>query len=109
MDTLPLPNQHLQQNDILLYQRNTAQLLNDNSPYLIEIFKIWQAKFQPELFNGLEVYGHSGNAPGYAAACLYLPDYGICMGFTDNTEEGNAMTTIFDLLSVITSHLEEIP
>lgn len=65
------------------------------------------AKFQPQLFNGLEVYGYSGNAPGYAAACLYLLDYGICMGFTDNTEEGNAMMTIADLLSIITSHLEE--
>jgi len=65
-------------------------------------------KFNPQLFNGLEAYGHSGNAPGYAAASIYLPDYEVCIGFMDNTEEGESVgMSITNLLNVITSHLED--
>ena len=63
-------------------------------------------RFEPSLFNGLEVWGHSGNAPGYAAASLYLPQYDVCIGFLDNTEEGNGMYTLMDLMAVITAHLD---
>jgi D-alanyl-D-alanine carboxypeptidase len=63
-------------------------------------------RFTPELFNGLEVWGHSGNAPGYAAGSFYLPDYGVSIGIATNTEEGEAMHTINDLLSIITSNVE---
>lgn len=45
----------------------------------------------PELFNGLTIYGHSGDAPGYAAGSLYLADYNVCLGIADNAEEGDAM------------------
>jgi D-alanyl-D-alanine carboxypeptidase len=98
----------------VLSQQSLDQMLTFHSPCTGEEFfsagyGLGAAKFQPNLFNGLEVYGHTGNAPGYAAACLYLPDYGVCIGFTDNTEEGNAMSTIADLMNVITSHLEETP
>jgi CubicO group peptidase (beta-lactamase class C family) len=34
--------------------------------------------FNPDLFNGLTIYGHSGDAPGYAAASMYLADYNVC-------------------------------
>ncbi len=64
------------------------------------------AKFNPQLFNGLEAYGHGGNAPGYAAGSVYLPDYDVSIGLMDNTEEGEAMAlSIAGLISVITSHL----
>jgi len=63
-------------------------------------------RFEPDIFNGLEIWGHSGDAPGYAAASLYLPDYDVFIGIATNTEEGEAMGTLNDLLSIITSHIE---
>jgi D-alanyl-D-alanine carboxypeptidase len=63
-------------------------------------------KFNPELFNGLEAIGHAGDAPGYAAASIYLPEYKVCIGIMDNTEEGNAMYCLTDLIRVITNYLE---
>ena len=63
-------------------------------------------KFNPELFNGLEVWGHSGNAPGYAAACFYLPDYDVSLSMMVNTDAGETMSTIFDLLPILTTNLE---
>lgn len=62
--------------------------------------------FSPELFNNLTVWGHGGNPLGYAAGCLYLPDYGVCIGIADNTEEGETMPVINDILRVITNHLD---
>jgi D-alanyl-D-alanine carboxypeptidase len=61
--------------------------------------------FNPELFNNLTVYGHGGNPIGYAAACLYLPDYSVCIGILDNTEEGETMPIINDILEIVTRHV----
>ena len=62
-------------------------------------------KFNPQFMNGLEAYGHSGNAPGYAAACIFIPELEICIGFLDNTEEGEAIGAgISSLLDVIIAH-----
>ena len=63
--------------------------------------------FSPELFNNLTVYGHGGNPVGYAAGCLYLPDYGVCIGILDNTEEGETMPVLNDILEIITRHVEQ--
>jgi hypothetical protein len=58
--------------------------------------------------NGLFATGHSGNAPGYAAASIYLPDYDVCIGLVDNTEEGESVAvSIAGVLTAITSHLEK--
>ncbi len=62
--------------------------------------------FSPELFNNLTVWGHGGNPVGYAAGCLYLPDYGVCLAILDNTEEGETMPVINDILRIITDHLD---
>jgi D-alanyl-D-alanine carboxypeptidase len=61
--------------------------------------------FNPDLFNGLTIYGHSGNPMGYAAGGLYLADYGVCLAILDNTEEGNTMPVINELLTIITMHV----
>ncbi|MBL7074698.1 beta-lactamase family protein [candidate division KSB1 bacterium] len=107
-------SQALFHNLSVLSQQSLDQMLTFHSPctgeeFICAGYGLGAVKYQPELFNGLEAYGHSGNAPGYAAACLYLPDYDVCFGFTDNTEEGDAVLTVADLLSIITSHLEETP
>ena len=73
---------------------------------LAEGYGLGVAKFNPELFNGLEIWGHSGNAPGYAAACFYLPEYGVSIGMMVNTDAGEAMATIFDFLTIIKTHFE---
>ncbi len=57
--------------------------------------------FSAELFNNLKVWGHGGDALGYAAACGYLPDYNICFAIMDNTQVGESMFVINDLLSII--------
>ena len=57
--------------------------------------------FNPGLFNGLRIWGHSGNAPGYAAGCFYLPEYQISIGILVNTEDGETMYSINDILSII--------
>jgi CubicO group peptidase (beta-lactamase class C family) len=61
--------------------------------------------FSPELFNNLTAYGHGGNPPGYAAGCFYLPDYDVCIGILDNTEEGETMPVINDILEIVTRHV----
>lgn len=96
----------------VLSQQSLDQMLTFHSPCTGEEsvsagYGLGVVKFNPQLFNGLEAYGHSGNAPGYAAASIYLPDYDVCVGFMDNTEEGDAMLTIADLLDIITSHLDQ--
>lgn len=87
------------------------QMLVFHSPctgeeYQVAGYGLGVVKFNPDLFNGLNAIGHSGNAPGYAAASIYLPDYDVCIGFMDNTEEGNAVWTIIDLINIIMNHLE---
>jgi D-alanyl-D-alanine carboxypeptidase len=95
----------------VLGEQYLDQMLTFHSPctgeeYMVEGYGLGAVKFNPDLFNGLNAIGHSGNAPGYAAACVYLPDYEVCIGFMDNTEEGNAMWTLFDLVDIITDYLE---
>jgi CubicO group peptidase (beta-lactamase class C family) len=94
----------------VLSEQSLDQMLAFHSPTpgepLVAGYGLGVVRFSPELFNGLEVWGHSGNAPGYAAGCLFLPDYGVSIGIMVNTEAGEAMPTLFDLLNVITSHLD---
>jgi len=56
---------------------------------------------------GLKVWGHSGNAPGYAAAMLYLVDYDVVVSLGDNTEEGDAVGPVIRrIFPVIVEHME---
>jgi uncharacterized protein (TIGR02145 family) len=65
-------------------------------------------KFNSQLLYGLEAYGHGGHGPGYAAGCIYLPDYEVCIGIMDNTDGGECIgTSVTKLIKVIISHLEE--
>jgi hypothetical protein len=72
---------------------------------LIAGYGLGVVRFSPDLFNSLEIWGHSGNAPGYAAACLYLPEYDVSIGIMVNTEAGEAIVTINDLLNILTEEL----
>jgi D-alanyl-D-alanine carboxypeptidase len=74
---------------------------------LLAGYGLGAVRFNPELFNDLEVWGMGGNAPGYAAGSFYLPDYGVSLGFADNTEEGDAMGTLDDLMSILMRNVED--
>jgi len=74
---------------------------------LVAGYGLGLAHFNPDLFNGLTIYGHSGDAPGYAAGSLYLADYNVCLGIADNTQDGDNMWVINDLLAIITEHLDK--
>lgn len=90
-------------------QNSYNQMLSFHSPCptepMVAGYGLGVVHFEPTLFNGLEVWGHSGDAPGFAAASLYLPQYDVCIGFLTNTEEGEAMYSLIDLLSVITTRM----
>lgn len=95
----------------LLSERSLDQMLTFHTPIsdeepLVAGYGLGVVRFSPELFNEMEIWGHSGNAPGYAAASLFLPDYGVSIGIMVNTEEGEALRTVNDLLNIITSQLD---
>jgi len=96
---------------VVLSEDSLARMLDFHSPCpgepIVAGYGLGAISYAPEVFNGLTVWGHSGNAPGYAAASLYLPDYGICVGFMDNTERGDAMPALVELLTKVTTWLDE--
>jgi D-alanyl-D-alanine carboxypeptidase len=61
--------------------------------------------FNPIFFSGQKVWGHGGNAPGYAAGMLYLVDHDAIVAVMDNTEEGDGMGTLNSIIPVVVSHL----
>jgi len=95
---------------VVISQSNLNQMLTFHSPCpgeeLVDGYGLGVTKFSLELFNGLQVWGHGGNALGYAAGCFYLPDYDVSLAIMDNTEEGETMWVINDLLDIVTTHLE---
>ena len=100
----------------LFHERNVVnqisfnEMMNFYSPCpdepMVAGYGLGVGDFEPSLFNNLEIWGHGGNAPGYAAACFYLPAYGVSIGIMDNTENGDGMSMINDFLTVITDHLD---
>ncbi|MEJ2545999.1 MAG: serine hydrolase [Calditrichaceae bacterium] len=99
----------------VLSQSYLDQMLDFHSPCTGEEdmcagYGLGAVLFNPQLFNGITAYGHSGNAPGYAAASIYLPDYGVCIGLMDNTEEGESVAmSLINIINVITEEVEDIP
>lgn len=71
---------------------------------LVDGYGLGVVRFSPDLFNGLEIWGHGGHAPGYAAGMMYLPENKATVVIMDNTADGKAMFTINNLLSVITAN-----
>lgn len=106
---------------VLFYDRSVLsqpildQMLTFHSPCtgeedLCAGYGLGVTKFQPALVNDLVAWGHGGDGFGYASICLYLPDYGVSIGIMENIEGTEAMPSVLSsFLSIITSHLEEIP
>jgi D-alanyl-D-alanine carboxypeptidase len=96
----------------VISQNLLDQMLTFHSPCTGEEFVcagygLGTLMFNPQMVNGVLAYGHGGNAPGYAAICLYLPDYQVCIGIMDNTEAGEVIgSCTHKLIEVITSYFE---
>ncbi len=66
--------------------------------------------FNPELFDGALVIGHSGGALFYGAVSLYLPDYGVTIGAAQNFDNDDTFGSILaQVVSLITTELEPAP
>ncbi len=87
-----------------------AMMLHETTPEepLAEGYGLGIAKFSEAFFNGVNLWGHSGNAAGYAAGCFYLPEYGASLAILTNTHDGEPMPTVFDLLSILTENLDPL-
>ncbi len=98
---------HALYHDRTVLDRASFDAMTDFRPVAMEDepllagYGLGAVRFAPELVSGLEVWGHGGNAPGYSAGAFYLVDYGISMGFADNTEHGLAIPLIDDMLGLI--------
>jgi uncharacterized protein (TIGR02145 family) len=98
-------------NKTVISQTSLDQMLAFHSPCTGEEimcagYGLGVVKFNPQIFNGVQAYGHGGNAIGYGAGCIYMPNYGVCIGLMDNTEEGEAIPmSISNLVNVITNYL----
>jgi len=90
--------------DEALGQMLTFGPTTPDEPLLVG-YGLGAVKYSPEVFNGLEVIGHSGNAAGYVAASLYLPEYGVSFGIMINTHDA-PMVVVSNLLMTVTENLE---
>lgn len=89
----------------IISQEMMNQMLIMHSPCnqepMVESYGLGVCKFTSELFNGYELIGHGGNPLAYAAGLFYMPDYGVCIGIMDNTEYGNTLDVIYDILDLV--------
>jgi D-alanyl-D-alanine carboxypeptidase len=63
--------------------------------------------FNATFFSAQKVWGHSGNAPGYAAGMLYLVDHDAVVAVMDNTDGGDAVGTLNAILPVVVAHTND--
>ena len=91
------------------------QMLAFHSPIpnpIIDGYGLGVERFTPRFFNGIELWGHTGNALGYFSFIWYLPEYGVSIGLMSNREQQREfylLLLINDLLSIITSNLKRTP
>jgi len=94
---------------VVVSQSSLNHMLDFHSPCpgepMVSGYGLGILRFAPSLLNGVNAIGHGGDAPGYAAGSLYLPDYDVCIGIMDNTQDGNTMPVINDIITVIQNHL----
>jgi D-alanyl-D-alanine carboxypeptidase len=83
---------------------------DDPITQLVSGYGLGVVRFNPDLFDGTLVTGHSGGALFYNAASLYLPDYGVTIGAAANFDNDDAFGLIItQVVSVITTHVAPAP
>ncbi len=76
---------------------------------LVSGYGLGTVRFNPELFDGTLVIGHGGGALFYSAAALYLPDYGVAIGATQNSDSDAFGAIVTQVVNAITTHVEPAP
>jgi uncharacterized protein (TIGR02145 family) len=89
------------------------QMLTFHAPctgeeFVCDGYGLGVVRFNSLLVDGLLAYGHGGNAPGYAASCMFLPEYKVVLAVMDNTEYGEAIgSSSTGLVRVLKAYLDE--
>lgn len=83
---------------------------DDERLVLVAGYGLGAVRFNPDLFDGTLVIGHSGGALFYAAASFYLPDYGVTIGAAQNFDNDDTFgSTLEQVVSLITTEVEPAP
>ena len=83
---------------------------DDERRALVAGYGLGAMRFNPDLFDGKLVIGHSGGALFYSAAALYLPDYGVVIGALQNFDDDETFgSTLNRVVSIVTAHTEATP
>lgn len=108
-EELALWIKELLKDKVIVSQGSLNQMLNFYSPCpgepMVSGYGLGILRFEPSILNGVNAIGHAGDPPGYAAGGLYLTDYDVCIGIMDNTQDGDAMLIINDIIGIIQNHL----
>jgi D-alanyl-D-alanine carboxypeptidase len=83
---------------------------DDPTAQLVAGYGLGAVRFNPELFDGTLVIGHSGGALFYSAASMYLPAYGVTIGAAQNFDHDDIFGwAITEVIRLITTHVEPAP
>lgn len=92
----------------LVSEEYYTKMINFHSPCpgedFINGYGLGICKFNPQIVQGVKAWGHAGNALGYGAIGIYLPEYDATIAIMDNTEKAEA---IFDGLHNIIDIIKE--
>jgi D-alanyl-D-alanine carboxypeptidase len=104
--------QAIYKNKTVLSAESLEQMLTFHSPctgeeFFCDGYGLGAFKSNPDLLSGIQAIGHTGNAPAYAAASLFVPELDLSIGFVDNTEDGESMFIMNDLLKIVKDHIEK--
>ena len=96
---------------VILSEASLAEMLKLHTPTqaedLVDGYGLGIYRFSKTVIGNHEAIGHGGDAPGYAAGAIYLTDYQVSIGIADNTEAGNAMPAITEIIQIIADHMQE--
>jgi D-alanyl-D-alanine carboxypeptidase len=83
---------------------------DDERGVLLVGYGLGAVEFNPDLFEGTRVIGHSGGALFYSAASFYLPDYGVAIGAAQNFDNDDTFgSTLEQVVGLVTAHVEPTP
>ena len=79
---------------------------DDEDRALVAGYGLGAIRFNPDLFDGMLVIGHSGGALFYSAVAAHLPDYGVTIGAALNSDHDILGLLLSEVTSAITANVE---
>lgn len=96
---------------VILSESSLSEMLTLHIPtdaeVMVDGYGLGIFRFSHDVAGNHEVIGHGGDPPGYAAGALYMEDLGVCIGIADNTEMGNTMPAIVEVMDIIEDYLQK--